>query len=104
VVEEYTHLAVFPNFHIGSGDEGTGYAADSLAVAHISGGLKFYGGSGYTQLAAFPIFQVDSGDKGTGYAADCLTVTRVSDGLEFYGGCGIHSSDCIPHLPHRQRR
>jgi hypothetical protein len=46
VVVEYTHLAVFPIFHIDGGDKGTGYVADSLVVARVSGGLEFYGGGG----------------------------------------------------------
>jgi hypothetical protein len=35
VVVEYTHLAVFPIFQVDSGDKGTGYVADSLAVTRV---------------------------------------------------------------------
>jgi hypothetical protein len=39
VVAEYTLLAVFHIFQVDSGDKGTRYAADSLAVTRVSGGL-----------------------------------------------------------------
>jgi hypothetical protein len=38
VAVEYTHLAVFPIFHVDSGDKGTGYTAVALTVARVSWG------------------------------------------------------------------
>jgi hypothetical protein len=80
VVVEYTHLAVFPIFYVDGGDKGTGYVADSLVVARVSGGLEFCGGGGIHSSGCISILPVDGDDKGTGYTAGALTIARVSWG------------------------
>jgi hypothetical protein len=46
VAVEYTLVVILCIFRVGRDDKRTGYAADSLAVARVSGGLEFCGGGG----------------------------------------------------------
>jgi len=90
VAVQYTLPVVLHILRVDSDDKGTGYAAGSLVVAHVSWDarrrglvtvwrcLSFVVVVEYTLPVVLHILRVDRSDNRTGYAAGSLVVARVS--------------------------